>query len=166
MIEYISGNILHSDAEALVNTVNCVGVMGRGIALQFKNAYPENFAAYVLACQRKEVQPGSMFVFATGELGNPKYIVNFPTKRHWRGKSRMEDIETGLADLVRVIERFNIRSIAIPRLGSGLGGLQWVDVKPRIEAALCSLPRVNVLVYEPDGAPASDTMTYTREPLK
>src|SRR5690554_2546178 len=123
MIEYTSGNILHADAEALVNTVNCVGVMGRGIALQFKNAYPENFKAYAVACQQQQVLPGRMFVFATDGLTNPKYIINFPTKRHWRGKSRMQDIEDGLIDLVAVIQRYGIRSIAIPALGSGLGGL-------------------------------------------
>ncbi len=163
MIEYTSGNILFADAEALVNTVNCVGVMGRGIALQFKNAYPENFKAYAAACQHQEVLPGRMFVFATGELANPKYIINFPTKRHWRGKSRLQDIDAGLMDLVTVIRRQNIRSIAIPPLGSGLGGLEWDDVKPRIEAALSALPEVKVLVYEPKGAPTSDKMVHNRE---
>lgn len=163
MIKYTSGNILFADAEALVNTVNCVGFMGRGIALQFKNAYPENFKAYESACHREEVQPGRMHVFETGELTNPKYIVNFPTKRHWRGKSRIEDIEAGLQDLVDVIRRKNIRSIAIPPLGSGLGGLDWNNVKPRIEAALQVLPQVIVLVYEPSGAPASDKMVHKRE---
>lgn len=166
MIEYVRGNILHSEAEALVNTVNCVGVMGRGIALQFKNAYPENFDAYVSACQRKDVQPGRMFVFETGELGNPKYIVNFPTKRHWRGKSRMEDIEDGLTDLARIIERLNITSIAVPPLGSGLGGLRWEDVKPRIETALQHLSETRLSIYEPAGAPASDTMIHKGEPPK
>lgn len=166
MIEYTSGNILYAEAEALVNTVNCVGVMGRGIALQFKNAYPENFEAYVAACRHEEVQPGRMFVFATGELGNPKYIINFPTKRHWRGKSRIEDIDAGLEDLAEVIKRFDIRSIAVPPLGSGLGGLRWDDVKPRIEAALQAIPQVRVLVYEPAGAPVSDKMIHKREAPK
>ena len=100
MIEYRSGDILKSEAEALVNTVNCVGVMGRGIALQFKNAFPENFKAYAAACKREQVQPGRMFVFETGQLTPPRYIINFPTKRHWRGKSRIEDIEVGLKALV------------------------------------------------------------------
>ena len=98
MIEFKTGDILAEDAEALVNTVNCVGFMGRGIALQFKNVWPENFKAYAAACRRQEVQPGRMFVFETGRLTNPRYIINFPTKRHWRGKSRMEDIEAGLKD--------------------------------------------------------------------
>lgn len=163
MIEYTSGNILYADAEALVNTVNCVGIMGRGIALQFRNAFPENFKAYEAACQRQEVQPGRMFVYATGELANPKYIINFPTKRHWRGKSRMEDIDAGLVDLLAVIRRLDIRSIAIPPLGSGLGGLEWEDVKPRIHEALHALPEIQVLVYEPKGAPTSDKMVHNRE---
>ena len=166
MIEYTCGNILFSDAEALVNTVNCVGVMGRGIALQFKNAYPENFKAYAVACQQQQVLPGRMFVFATDGLTNPKYIINFPTKRHWRGKSRMQDIEDGLIDLVAVIQRYGIRSIAIPALGSGLGGLEWVDVKRRIETALQGLSDVRVLVYEPKGAPTSDKMAHHREAPK
>ena len=133
MIKYKTGNILTEDAEAIVNTVNCVGVMGRGIALQFKKALPENFKAYATACKRDEVQPGRMFVYETGELTNPRYVVNFPTKRHWRGKSRMEDIQSGLKALTEVIKERNIRSIAIPPLGSGLGGLDWMQVKSQIE---------------------------------
>jgi O-acetyl-ADP-ribose deacetylase (regulator of RNase III) len=122
MIEFKTGDILQTDAEALVNTVNCVGIMGRGIALQFKQAFPDNFKAYEAACARKEAQPGRMLVFETGFLANPKYIVNFPTKRHWRGKSRIEDIEAGLKALVDEIRKRGIRSIAVPPLGSGLGG--------------------------------------------
>jgi len=163
MIEYTSGDILKSEAEALVNTVNCVGVMGRGIAAQFKNAYPENFKAYAGACRREQVQPGRMFVFETGRLMPPRYIINFPTKRHWRGRSRMEDIDTGLLALVSEIRSRTIRSIAIPPLGSGLGGLEWDEVRPRIEAALQALYDVRVMVYEPKGAPASDTMVHRRE---
>src|SRR5271165_6170982 len=132
VIEYRTGNILQAEAEAFVNTVNCVGVMGRGIALQFKDTYPENFKVYVAACDRGEVQPGRMFVFETRQITNPKYIINFPTKRHWRGKSRMEDIVAGLRALVEEIRKRGIRSIAIPPLGSGLGGLNWVEVRPRI----------------------------------
>ncbi len=162
MIERTSGDILKDESEAIVNTVNCVGVMGRGIALQFKNAWPENFKAYEAACQREEVQPGRMFVFDTGQLTLPRFIVNFPTKRHWRGKSRIEDIETGLSALVAVIKERGIRSIAIPPLGSGLGGLAWSDVLPRIESALAALPAVRVRIYEPKGAPESDTMHHSR----
>lgn len=103
MIELIEGDILKADVEAIVNTVNCVGVMGRGIALQFKKAWPDNFKAYAVACDNQQVQPGHMFVFETGQLANPRYIINFPTKRHWRGASRMEDIEVGLSALVTTI---------------------------------------------------------------
>lgn len=163
MIEYTTGDILRSEADALVNTVNCVGVMGRGIALQFKNEFPANFKAYASACKRGEVQPGRMFVFETGRLTAPRYLINFPTKRHWRGKSRMEDIESGLAALVETIRARGIRSIAIPPLGSGLGGLDWTQVRPRIEAALRELEAVRVIVFEPAGAPASDQMKHRRE---
>ena len=114
MIRFETGDILAEDAEALVNTVNCVGVMGRGIALQFKKAFPENFRTYAEACKRGEVQPGRMFLFETGELTNPRYIINFPTKRHWRGNSRIEDIEAGLEALGDVIRERGIRSIAVP----------------------------------------------------
>ena len=134
MIRFKTGNILAEDAEALVNTVNCVGVMGRGIALQFKNAFPDNFKAYVAACRSGAVRPGRMFVFETGTLTNPRYIINFPTKRHWRGNSRLEDIKAGLTDLTRQIRERGIRSIAIPPLGSGLGGLEWDVVRKDIEA--------------------------------
>src|SRR6476620_6492578 len=103
MIEYKKGDILREDVEALINTVNCVGVMGRGIALQFKKAFPENFKAYVKACRNNEVQPGRMFIFDTGQLTNPRFIINFPTKRDWRGKSHMEDIESGLKALLDTI---------------------------------------------------------------
>ena len=158
MLEYTSGDILRTDAEAVINTVNCVGVMGRGIALQFKKTYPANFKAYAAACKHHQVQPGRMFVFETGELTNPRYVINFPTKRHWRGNSRMEDIESGLAALVEVIEARGIRSVAIPPLGSGLGGLEWLRVRNRIETAMQSLPDVRVVVYEPRGAPTSENM--------
>ena len=152
MIEYKTGDIFTEDVDALVNSVNCVGFMGRGIALQFKHAFPENFEAYADACKRKEVQPGRMFVYETENLTGPRYIVNFPTKRHWRGKSRMEDIESGLDALAREIERRNIRSIAIPPLGSGLGRLEWADVRSRIESALGGLDGVRVIAFEPDPA--------------
>lgn len=152
MIEYKTGNIFTEDVDALVNSVNCVGFMGRGIALQFKHAFPENFEAYADACKRKEVQPGRMFVYETGHMTGPRYIVNFPTKRHWRGKSRMEDIEAGLDALVREIEERGIRSIAVPPLGSGLGGLKWTDVRSRIESALGGLDGVRVVAFEPDPA--------------
>ena len=158
MIEYKTGDILAEDAEALVNTVNCVGVMGRGIALQFKNAFPDNFGAYAKACKREEVQPGHMFVFETGQLTNPRYVINFPTKRHWRGKSRMEDIDAGLKDLHRIIRDKAIRSIAIPPLGSGLGGLDWNEVRPRIEEALRGFNDLRIVVFQPNGTPEPTRM--------
>lgn len=155
MINYTTGDILRADAEAVVNTVNCVGIMGCGIALQFKNAFPANFKAYEAACKTDEVQPGRMFVFETGTFTNPKYIINFPTKRHWRGKSRMEDIASGLVALADEIRRRGIRSIAIPPLGSGLGGLNWTDVRSRIEAALLDIPELQVIVFEPNSTPVT-----------
>ncbi len=163
MISFTTGDILSADVEALVNTVNCVGIMGRGIALQFKNVFPENFKAYDRACAREEVQPGKMFVFETGTMTNPKYIINFPTKRHWRGKSRMEDIESGLVALVDEIKRRRIRSIAIPPLGAGLGGLNWKEVRAHIESTMRGIADVNVIVYEPNGAPDAQTMSHVRE---
>jgi len=163
MIEITSGDILKDDSDAIVNTVNCVGVMGRGIALQFKNAWPENYEAYAAACKRDEGQPGRMFIFDTEQLTAPRYIINFPTKRHWKGKSRMEDIESGLEALVQEVARLSIRSIAIPPLGSGLGGLDWDEVRPRIEAAMRSLPDVRVRIFEPKGAPQADKMQHSRE---
>ena len=152
MIEFTTGDILEADADALVNTVNCVGIMGRGIALQFKNRFPENFKAYAAACASESVQPGRMFIYETRNLTNPKFIINFPTKRHWKGKSRIEDIDAGLKALVGEIQDRHIRSIAIPPLGSGLGGLNWAEVRPRIIAALAPLVDVRVIVFEPNAA--------------
>ena len=160
MIEYKKGDILREDVDALVNTVNCVGIMGRGIALQFKNAFPENFRSYVAACERSEVQPGQMLTFKTGRLTNPKYIINFPTKRHWRGKSRIEDIDAGLVSLVNEIRSLNIHSIAIPPLGSGLGGLDWSNVRPRIADSLRGLDNVRVVIFEP--VASSDDKRFNR----
>ncbi len=156
MIEYKTGDILSEEAEALVNSVNCVGVMGRGIALQFKKAFPENYNAYRARCKHNEMQPGRVFVFETGETVPPRYIINFPTKRHWRGKSRIEDIEAGLASLTEEIRSHRIRSIAIPPLGSGLGGLHWPEVRTRLEAALKALEEVKVVIFEPGGGPSDD----------
>ncbi len=163
MITFTQGDLLRDEAEALVNTVNCVGVMGRGIALQFRNAFPANNEAYEKACDRGEVQPGRMLVFETGQLTNPRFIINFPTKRHWRGKSRMEDIETGLDALIAEVRARGIRSLAVPPLGSGLGGLEWSEVRERIVAKLAVLPEVAVQVYEPRGAPEAATMVRNRE---
>ena len=154
MIEFKVGDIFAEEVEALVNTVNCVGVMGRGVALQFKRAFPANFKAYAERCKRKEMRPGEVFVFETANLGSPRYIINFPTKRHWRGKSRTEDIESGLKSLAAAIEERGIRSVALPPLGSGLGGLDWAqDVRPMLAASLSELPDVRVVVFEPGGGP-------------
>lgn len=158
MIETTQGNLLEADAEALVNTVNCVGVMGKGIALQFKQAFPENFSLYARVCKEGRMLPGNVLVFETGGMVNPKYIINFPTKRHWKGKSKMEDIDAGLMDLVAQIKHHRIQSVAIPPLGAGLGGLNWADVKPRIEKAFAGLPDVSVLMFEPKGAPPVEQM--------
>lgn len=163
-VETRQGDILRADADALVNTVNCVGVMGRGIALQFKKAFPDNFKAYKRACDAGDVVPGRMFVFERKALDLPRYIINFPTKRHWRGKSRMADIEAGLDDLVEVIRREAITTIAIPPLGAGLGGLDWNDVRPRIEESLRGINEpLTVYLYEPGHAPSAQNMTKSRD---
>ena len=149
MITFQRGDLLNANAEALVNTVNCVGIMGRGIALQFKKMYPRNFAAYAAACSANELEPGKMFVFPTGEMTNPKYIINFPTKRHWRGNSKIEDIDAGLKALREELIDRGVKSVAIPPLGSGLGGLPWSAVKQRIVEALDDLQDVEIIVFEP-----------------
>ncbi len=158
MIDYAQGNVLEARVEALVNTVNTVGVMGKGVALQFRHAFPENYTFYQKACKRGDVQPGKMLVFETGRFTEPRYVVNFPTKRHWKEKSRLEYIDSGLHDLVNVVKVKHIRSIAIPALGCGNGGLDWDDVRPRIVAAFDDLPEVHVLLYAPAGSPDPETM--------
>lgn len=163
MISYKTGDIFKEEVEAIVNTVNCVGIMGRGIALQFKKRFPENFKTYEAACKQKEVVPGKMFVHETASLIGPKYVINFPTKRHWRGASRMEDIESGLQDLTSVIADLNIKSIALPPLGCGLGGLDWNQVQSRIEKMFSNLSNVEVIVFEPQGAPEAEKMVKNRK---
>ncbi|MGP0020083.1 MAG: macro domain-containing protein [Candidatus Sulfotelmatobacter sp.] len=157
MIYKAEGDLLGTDAEALVNTVNTVGVMGKGIALQFKMAFPDNYAAYEAACKRDEVQLGKMFVFHRN-VGNPRVIVNFPTKGHWRGKSKIEDIESGLRALIDLVKKENIHSIAVPPLGCGNGGLDWDQVRPLIERAFAEVPTVAVQLFHPEGAPKADEM--------
>lgn len=149
MITFTQGNLLEAKTEALVNTVNTEGVMGKGVALMFKEAFPENFKAYEAACKRGEVRVGRMFVTERHQFIGPKWIINFPTKKHWRPPSRLEWIEEGLNDLKRVIDEKGIRSVALPPLGSGNGQLDWADVRPRIESALAALANVEVIVYEP-----------------
>jgi O-acetyl-ADP-ribose deacetylase (regulator of RNase III) len=157
MIYKAEGDLLGTYAEALVNTVNTVGVMGKGIALQFKQAFPDNYKAYEAACKRGEVEPGKMFVFHRS-TSNPRIIINFPTKKHWRGKSKIGDIESGLRALIAVVKKEHIRSIALPPLGCGNGGLNWGDVRPRIERAFSEVPEVTVQLFYPEGAPKADDM--------
>jgi O-acetyl-ADP-ribose deacetylase (regulator of RNase III) len=164
MIITTTGDIIEADVDALVNTVNCVGVMGRGIALQFKKAFPDNYAAYELACKKHEVAPGRMLVFANG-LTFPRLIINFPTKEHWKGQSKIEFIESGLAALTEEVRANGIKSIAIPPLGCGLGGLDWDIVRPMIVSAFADLKDVEVLLYEPAGAPPASRMAkFTDRP--
>lgn len=141
--------MLEAPVEALVNTVNTVGVMGKGVALMFKEAFPENFRAFDEACKHKQVQIGRMFVIENLALEGPRWIINFPTKKHWRQPSKLEWIVEGLKDLRRVVEQNGIRSIALPPLGCGNGGLEWDRVRPQIESALGELRNVEILVYEP-----------------
>ena len=161
MVTVKVGNLFQSEAQTLINTVNCVGVMGRGIALQFKRKFPENFREYAAACKSENVQPGRMFVHRTGQLTNPRYVINFPTKRHWRGKSRLADIRSGLETLVAEVQALGVNSIAIPPLGSGLGGLDWQTVRPLIEAAFADSTDVRVVVYEP--LPADQPLSTAHE---
>lgn len=149
MIRYTTGDLLAAEVDAVVNTVNTVGIMGKGLALQFKRRYPANFKAYEAACKAEEVRLGSMFVTETGEIAGPRLIVNFPTKGHWKANSKLDDIRRGLVDLIRVIGEYRITSIAVPPLGAGNGGLNWADVRPLIAEALGDLSDVEVVVYEP-----------------
>src|SRR5271166_5039653 len=156
------GDLLKTPADALVNTVNTVGVMGKGIALQFKLAFPDNYAAYEAACKRGDVQIGEMFVFRREK--NPRFIINFPTKRHWKRKSKIEDIESGLKALIQVVKKEHIKSIAVPPLGCGNGGLDWEQVRPLIEGAFLELPDVQVQLFYPDGAPKAEDMKIATKP--
>jgi O-acetyl-ADP-ribose deacetylase (regulator of RNase III) len=149
MIEFVRGNLFDADVEAIVNAVNCVGVMGKGIALEFKKRFPSNFIAYKAACDAKELQLGHVFAFDQGPATNPRYIVNFPTKNHWRDSSCLEDIRTGLDSLAIEIDRRNISSIAIPALGCGLGGLDWHEVRSELETRLLSCKTSKIMIFEP-----------------
>jgi O-acetyl-ADP-ribose deacetylase (regulator of RNase III) len=149
MIRYLKGNLLDAEADALVNTVNTVGVMGKGIALQFKEAFPENTSAYATACKAGKVRIGEMFVTETHLLNSPRFIINFPTKKDWKHPSKFDYVTQGLTDLVRTIRKRGIRSVALPPLGCGNGGLDWAMVKPAIESALAELDDVDCLVFEP-----------------
>jgi len=148
MICYAKGSILDARAEALVNTVNEVGVMGKGVALLFRETFPDNARAYEKACRAGEVRVGRMFVTENAALIGPRWIINFPTKKDWRQPSRIEWIQEGLTDLVRVIREKAIASVALPPLGCGNGGLNWDTVRREIEAAAARLPDVEFIVYE------------------
>jgi O-acetyl-ADP-ribose deacetylase (regulator of RNase III) len=152
-----TGDLLAADVDALVNTVNTVGIMGKGIALQFKRRYPANFRAYEKACKAGEVKLGEIFVFDAGQLVRPRWIINFPTKGHWRSNSRLNDVADGLDDLVRVIRELDIRSIAVPPLGCGNGGLDWAIVEPLIHERLSSLD-AEIVVFPPAGTPLAEHM--------
>ncbi|SHM66801.1 O-acetyl-ADP-ribose deacetylase (regulator of RNase III), contains Macro domain [Sphingobium sp. YR657] len=149
MIRYTTGNLLEARADALVNTVNTVGVMGKGIALMFKEKFPENSKRYEAACANHELKPGAIFVTEGSDMFGPRWIVNFSTKKHWRHPSKMEWIRSGLMELRDFIRANNIRSIAIPPLGAGNGGLEWTSVRNEIERALGDLPDVDIIVFEP-----------------
>jgi len=166
MIEPTQGNLLEAPVEALVNTVNTEGIMGKGIALQFRQAYPEMFRAYEKACQAGEVRLGEVHVFDLGGLvGGPRWIFNFPTKGHWKAHSRLADIEKGLADLTAKVRELGIKSIAVPPLGCGNGGLNWSEVQPAIVQAFAQLPEVRALVFAPVGAPEPKAMpNHTERP--
>ncbi|MFM4861885.1 MULTISPECIES: type II toxin-antitoxin system antitoxin DNA ADP-ribosyl glycohydrolase DarG [Aeromonas] len=148
MIRYTTGNLLDAPVEALVNTVNTVGVMGKGIALMFKERFPDNMARYAAACKSGQVTTGKMFITETGELLGPRWIINFPTKQHWRSPSQMVWIQEGLQDLRHWLVQHHVKSIAIPPLGAGNGGLPWPEVKQVIEGALGDLD-IEILLFEP-----------------
>ena len=149
MIQFTQGNLLDAQVEAIVNTVNTVGVMGKGIALMFKERFPENYKAYVAACASGEVEVGKIFLWTAKELYGPRWIINFPTKKHWRQPARIEWIRSGLKALKKEILQHHIQSIAIPPLGCGNGGLEWKIVRPLIENELGDLPGISIIVYEP-----------------
>ncbi len=159
MIRIVKGNLLQASVEALVNTVNEVGVMGKGIAAMFRDAFPHNTEVYERAAKAKTVAVGKMLVTENPEVDGPRWIINFPTKRHWRQPSRLEWIKSGLTDLRRVIQEREIKSIALPPLGCGNGGLDWSDVKHEIVQSLESLEDVKILLYEP-------ITEYQRKPKK
>nr|WP_231727272.1 macro domain-containing protein [Kordiimonas lipolytica] len=139
-------------SEAIVNTVNCVGVMGKGVALEFKRRWPENFKAYKKLCDQKQLSPGHMFIYDNGGMlveSGPRYLINFPTKQHWRAKSKMSYISEGLDDFVIQVQKLGIKSVAVPPLGCGNGGLPWNDVRKVIESKLAGIDGVDFVVYAP-----------------
>lgn len=162
MIEYSVGDILRATTDAIVNPVNCLGVMGAGLALQMKHAFPENFVAYQVACKRHEVYPGYMFIYMRKGDSPPRFIINFPTKMSWGEPSYMSYIRSGMSSLAKDIARLHIKSVAIPALGCGLGGLRWEDVKPIIVATMMRLDHVHTVIYEPTpvGSQSGSKISY------
>lgn len=149
MIRYTTGNLLDAKVDALVNAVNTVGIMGKGIALMFRKTFDENYREYVAACKRGDLRTGRMFVTELRGLLGPRWIINFPTKQDWRSKTQLRWVVEGLADLRCVIERNDIQSVALPALGCGNGGLDWADVRLKIDEVLGDLANVDIHVYEP-----------------
>ncbi len=150
MIRFSTGDLLQAETEALVNTVNTVGVMGKGIALQFKEAFPHNYKVYADACKRNELAPGKLLaVWDESMLLGKRLIVNLPTKTHWRKPSEYSYVENGLIALQELITEQKISSIALPPLGCGNGGLDWNIVKPMIEKYLGGLSS-DIVVFEPN----------------
>jgi len=151
-IEFKNGDMFDEPTEAIVNTVNCVGIMGKGVALEFKRRWPENFKKYKRLCADKKLSPGEMFIFDNNNFlssENHRFLINFPTKRHWRSRSKIEYVKDGLVDLVEQVRRLGIKSVALPPLGCGNGGLEWSDVRPLIEDAASKLPEVHFVIFGP-----------------
>lgn len=149
-MNYTKGNILESNTEVIINPVNTVGVMGKGLALQFKQKFPTNYKIYKEACKNQTIDIGKLLLVDESNLERKKFIINFPTKKHWRNSSKIEYIEEGLKDLVRIIETQSFESMAIPALGCGLGGLEWESVKLLIEKQLGNLEEIEIIIYEPN----------------
>jgi O-acetyl-ADP-ribose deacetylase (regulator of RNase III) len=162
-IEHAQGDLVAADVDALVNPVNTVGVMGRGLALQIKNTFPDVFEEYARACRRREVNVGRVHVVT--RTTSPHFVINFPTKAHWRNPSKLEYIDAGLADLIIRVRELGIRSIAIPPLGCGLGGLDWNEVKRRIIEAFRTVPDVRVVLFEPSSPTNAEIVPRARAAL-
>jgi len=149
MIEFKLDDIFKSDCEAITNTVNCVGAMGAGLALAFKRRYPEMYKEYVEVCNKGELRPGKLHIWENPN-SPPKYIINFPTKDDFRKDSEMSYIIEGLVTLKDEIKARGIKSIAVPSLGCGYGGLLYEDVKPLLEQFAKNLPEnIKIVIYEP-----------------
>lgn len=166
MITYQTGNILYDQADAIINTVNTVGVMGKGLALQFKKAFPDNFKVYKKACDDKSLVTGQVLSVSLNSMNAPYYVINFPTKAHWKGQSKLEYIAQGLESLKAEVKRLELNSVAIPALGSGLGGLPWQQVEQLIQDSLSELPSVEWRIYPPQAAPKAEVMpNKTKRPV-